>query len=282
MLTEIKAYSSWRSAPSLPLSENGRAESDLIQVRNITGLDPVKASVNTTPYGAIDGASFTGSSVTTRNIVLTLGLNPDWNTWTYELLRSLLYSYFMPKRATRLIFYREEKAPVEIRGIVESAEVNMFSKDPEFNVSIVCPDPYFTSTEETIVRGHSIRAGGTPVIFDYEGSVETGIYLNVKEFATPAPTDISVVIGDPPTSRFSTYATVSATKYFELNSTPLQKFVQNVDMGSGIITNLLSKVHIQEGSLWPVLQPGEVEFSVVTDQGDQEWELVYFERFGGL
>ena len=63
MLTEVKAYSSWRSAPTLPLDDNGRAETDLIQIRNIDGLDPVKASVNTSPYGSIDGASYAGSSV---------------------------------------------------------------------------------------------------------------------------------------------------------------------------------------------------------------------------
>ena len=51
MLTEVKAFSSWRSAPTLLLNEDGRPEADLIQVRNITGLDPVKASVGTSPYG---------------------------------------------------------------------------------------------------------------------------------------------------------------------------------------------------------------------------------------
>ena len=72
MLTEVKAYSSWRSAPTLPLSDSGRAETDLIQIRNIDGLDPVKASVNTSPFGSVDGASYVGSSVESRNIVLTI------------------------------------------------------------------------------------------------------------------------------------------------------------------------------------------------------------------
>jgi hypothetical protein len=60
----------------------------------------------------------------------------------------------------------------------------------------------------------------------------------------------------------------------------MQKFVQNVGIGSGVIGNLLSKM--QEGSQWPIFQPGENEFSVITDQGGQDWELTYFERFGGL
>ena len=47
MLTEVKAYSSWQSAPTLYLSDLEEPETDLIQIRNIDGLDPVKASVNT-------------------------------------------------------------------------------------------------------------------------------------------------------------------------------------------------------------------------------------------
>lgn len=62
----------------------------------------------------------------------------------------------------------------------------------------------------------------------------------------------------------------------------MQKFVQNVHIGSGVIDNLLSKIQIQEGSEWPILQPRENTFSVITDKGVQDWELKYFERFGGL
>jgi Phage tail protein RIFT-related domain len=282
VLTEVKAFSSWRSAPTLPLSETGRAETDLIQIRNIDGLDPVKASVNTSPLGSVDGASFVGSSVLGRNIVLTLHPNPDWDTWTFESIRRLLYSYFMPKRATRLIFYSDDMPPVEISGVVESVEVNVFSKDPEIIVSIICPDPYFTAVDATVLTGQTVRPDGNVVVVDYNGTIETGIKVKVTWVADPVPTDIAIQIGDPILTYFAVFASVDSLNYFETSSIPLQKFVQNVNIGTGIITSLLSKVHVQEGSLWPTLQPGENEFSVVTDQGTQDWELSYFERFGGL
>jgi hypothetical protein len=62
----------------------------------------------------------------------------------------------------------------------------------------------------------------------------------------------------------------------------MEKFVQNVNISTGVITNLLSKLHIQEGSSWPTLEPGTTEFSVITNTGVQDWELRYYERFGGL
>jgi phage-related protein len=260
------------------LDANGRIETDLIQITNLEGLDPVKGSVNTSPLGSVDGASYTGSSVLGRNIVLTLKPNPNWDTWTYEKLRRLLYSYFMPKLVTRLVFYSDDLIPVEIYGVVESVTVNMFSKEPELTVSIICPDPYFTALEPTVYTGQNdvVRT------FDYNGSVESGMVVKVTDVSGGPPTTIGIQLGDPKITYFGVTATVSASKYFELSSIPMRKYVQNVNIGSGVIENLLSKIYIQEGSLWPTLQPGSNEFKVVTDAGVQDYELIFYERFGGL
>ena len=281
MLTEVKAYSSWQSAPTLFLNDLGRAETDLVQIRNIDGLEPVKASVNTSPYGSVDGAAYVDSSVTTRNIVLTVGMNPDWYDWTYESLRRLLYSYFMPKQPVQLVFYSDDMIPVQIQGIVESADVNQFSKDPEFVISVICPDPYFTALDPKVVTGQSIRSGGEVTEIDYDGNVEIGIHLQLTSVSGPDPTSIGIQIGDPGLSYFNVLATVNPLSVFELSSVPTQKFVQNVNLSTGVITSLLSKI-VREGSEWPILYPGVSEFSVITDSGVQDWELTYFERFGGL
>jgi Phage tail protein RIFT-related domain len=282
VLTQVKAYSSWHSAPVFPLDEAGGAETDLIQIRNIDGLDPVKASVNTTPFGSVDGESYVGGSVPKRNIVLTLHPNPDWDNWSYETLRRLLYSYFMPKRPTRLVFYSDDMVPVEISGVVEGVSTNLFSKDPELVVSIICPDPYFTALNPTVITGQSVRDGGAIELIEYNGSVEAGIKVKVTAVSAPNPTVIGVQIGDPAISYFTAIATVDPTNFFEMSSVPMRKYVQNVNIGSGVITNLLSKATLRGGSAWPVLEHGENEFSVITDQGVQDWELTYFERFGGL
>lgn len=282
MLTQVKAYSSWRSAPLLPLGAGGRAETDLLQIRNIDGLDPVKATVNTTPFGAIDGASYVGSSVPSRNIVLTIHPNPNWDNWTFEALRRLIYQYFMPKLRTKLVFLSDDMVTVEISGYVESVTDNMFSKDQEFIVSIVCPDPYFKALVPTVITGVSVRPGGAFTIVENNGNMECGFKVKVTHVAAPTPVEIDVHIGDPPISHFDVDATVNSTKYFEMSSVPMNKYVQNVDIGAGVITNLLDNVTLEEGSLWPVLQPGDNEFQVVTDNGNQDFELTYFERFGGL
>lgn len=280
MLTEVKAYSSLPSAPELLLSDTGRAETDLIQIYNIDGLDPIKASVNTSSFGAIDGSFFTGSNVASRNIVLTIHPNPDWDTWTYESIRKLLYMYFMPKSSVRLVFESDDIVPVQIDGIVESISPDLFSKDPEFQVSIICPDPYFISVDPVIMRGGSVRAGGATLDIDYKGNVETGVYVKLEYGAAPLPTSIGIQLGDPAYTFFRLVGGITPTKYFEMSSLPMNKIVRNVETTSGVITNLLSKV--EEGSSWPTIVPGHNHFSVYTDAGSQSWELRYHERFGGL
>jgi len=282
VLTEVKAYSSWQSAPVLLLDENGRAETDLIQIRNIDGLTPVKASVNTTPLASVDGASFSSTSVLSRNIVLTVHPNPNWGTWTHESLRRLLYSYFMPKSLVLLQFYSDDMPDVGIEGYVEDISANLFSDDPEYLVSIICPDPYFTALEPEIVTGQAIHEMGMFETIDYNGSVESGIHLKVTYTSGASPMEIAVQIGDPAITHFMVETSVDATNYLELSSVPMDKYVRNVDLDTGVITSLLSNVHIEEGSNWPFIQPGENHFHVITDEGEQDFVLTYYERFGGL
>ena len=280
MLTKLQAYSSWLDAPELTLSDSGREETDLIQIRGITGLDPVKGTVNTSPFGSVDGAAYLGTTVLIRNIVLTLHPNPDWDRWSNEALRRLLYSYFMTKLETRLIFYSDDMPPVEIYGYVEDANVNQFAQDLEMQVSIICPDPYFTAVDPTVVTGSATRDNSNPVEIIYNGNIATGVNVQLTRNSDPTPTSIGVQIGDPSLSYFNVAAGVDATKYFLMNSLIGNKYVQNVSLTSGAITNLLAKV--QDGSSWPILQPGSNDFSVITNQGGQDWQLTYYERYGGL
>lgn len=282
MLTEVKAYSSWQSAPVLILDDNGRAETDLIQIRNVEGLTPVKASVNTTPLASVDGASFSSTSVLSRNIVLTVHPNPDWSTWSSEALRRLLYSYFMPKSLSLLQFYSDDMPPVQIEGYVEDISANLFSDDPEYLISIICPDPYFTAIDPEIITGQAIHDMGDFETINYNGSVEAGIHLKVTYASGVSPMEIAIQIGDPAITHFMVETEVDSTNYFELSSVPMNKYVRNVDLDTGLIRSLLSNVHIEEGSQWPFIQPGENHFHVITPEGDQDFVLTYYERFGGL
>lgn len=283
MLTKIQVYSEWHSAVQLLLDPDGRAETDLIHIRNINGLDPVKASVNTSPLGSVDGSSYAGSSVENRNIVLTLRPNPDWKTWTYEALRQVIYQYFMPKRLVKMVLTTDEFPPMKISGVVESVDTNIFSKDPEMTVSIICPDPYFMSVNPVVFTGKTIPVGGASVPITYDGNVEAGIYLKIAAQAgQPDASNVTVKIQNPETTTLSVAAVVNPTTLFEMSTVPNNKFVQNIGIGSGATTNLLPVTTLVPAFQWPVMESGSNQLSVITNVGLHNWELDIYERFGGI
>lgn len=282
MITRVKAYSSWANATPLPLADPGRIETDLLQITNISGLEPVKAAINTSQFANVDGGAFTGSNLPVRNIVLTIKPNPDWADWTPETLRKLLYLYFQPKLPVQLVFEDSVKPPVSIFGYTESNEPNIFTKDGTIQVSIICPYPYFTTVDPIVVHGTSVNIW-TPQTITYNGDVEGGIVVEVDAHSgQPVPSSISIQTQDPAIAAFTMAEAeeIDTNQYVTLSSVPGNKYADAVRIATGTVVSLLSRLNT--GYKWPTLQPGDNQFAVITDQGHHDWTLTYYERFGGL
>lgn len=278
MLTKVTAYNPATDLDPLVFNIINRPDTDLFEVRNIDGLGAVKADVNTTQMGSINKETFTGSSSGKRNIVLTLGLDPDWDDWTVSRLRRLLDRYFMPHFQTRLVFESMEFSPVEIFGYIESNEPNMFTKDPEQQVSIICPDPDFKSVDLMVMEGYT---SGDAVDIEYEGNIATGFNLRVnKVAATTDPTWVNVLVGDPTIAKFRVDEGATDTQYLEINTVPGEKYVDTVVVPGDVHTNRLDA--LTEDSKWPLLGPGTTRFEVNSSGGDQFWYLTYYNKFGSL
>src|SRR6266542_614762 len=159
MITQMKVTNPRVASSPLPVVSLGTEATDPIQIKNIEGLGPVDATVNTAQYGSIDGEFYNGSVVGKRNIVLTVGLNPNYASQSMEFLRQCLYQYFMPKSAVSLRFASTHMPEVSIDGVVESFEPNMFSKDPEIQVSIICPQSEFVAVIPTAIQGVTVAFG---------------------------------------------------------------------------------------------------------------------------
>lgn len=281
MLTKLEVLGLRSLVPTLPLLEDGDAGNDPIQVLGIDGLGPVKAAITTAPFGAFDGEAFVGASVGKRNLVLTIGLHPDWAVQTIEELRQLLYNYFMPKLFVRLRFHSTNYPVVQIDGYVESVEPNIFVKTPTMVVSIVCPSPDFVSTELTTFTG--ITNNGTDFFdVEYVGSVPTGLMLEINQsVGTPGEDSIQVnLVGEYEPQIFLARGRITPDIRWEMNSVPGSKYVRSVSLSLGTITNYLNDISFD--AVWPTLFPGSNKLSVITPVVGQNWELSYFARFGGL
>lgn len=134
--------------------EMGSPEKSGLFIKKIEGLGPPKADINAKELATSDGGVYNSARATTRNIVITLGFlfNP-----TIEDMRQLTYKYFPIKQKLRFRIETDNRI-AETYGYVESNEPEIFSKDEDTQISIICPDPYFYSagkdgTQVTVFSG---------------------------------------------------------------------------------------------------------------------------------
>jgi hypothetical protein len=264
---------------------------DPIHIRDITGLGPVKADINTTPFGSASGAFYTGGNVGQRNIVLTLGLNPDWVEHTVAELRQKVYGYFMSNQPVRLRFFRDDGPTVEIEGYTEGNEPEIFSKDPELQISVICPMPDFVAVSQSIVAGVASEDPGT-IDFTLVGNVDTTGRLVVTTTTTEEPP-----VTDPDPDYDGTFTLEHSTlapgvKIFKVTGSTAEGLILVIDSARGakVAENIVGAEHINllnsmtTDSEWLALKPGTNKVRVILDEGapDKAWTLTYFERFGGL
>lgn len=277
MLTKVTVFSIWSNFDPLVLNVINRPDTDLFEVRDIDGLGAVKADINTTPLGSLDAEVYSGSNIGKRNIVFTLGLTPDWQDWTVSRLRRLLDRYFMPKQRVGLRFESMEFSPVDISGYIESNEPNMFSKDPEQQISIICPNPDFVAINQTIIEGYTDQ---DPINIEYNANVETGFNITVNKMeSTPDPSWVNVQAGDPAAVEFRVDVGPTDSEYLEINSISGNKYVDTIDLLGNRTSHLND---LTAASKWPVIHPGITPFQVVSDAGVQFWYMTYYERFRSL
>lgn len=279
----MEVFSAQPDAPALELG-GFYPGLDPIQIRDIDGIGPVKASILTTPFASGKGEFYQGSTVGKRNILLTLGLNPEWGDQTMASLRQMLYRYLLPEAWCKLRFFNDQLPVVDIEGFVESFDPNMFSQDPEIQVSVICPKPDFIEPDASIYYG-VVDDGTIEFEFEYVGNVPAGFELRIVNSADnmsyTGPLHISMKQDPNPAEVFAVDPVlIDATQYFKLSTVPSAKRVEKISNVDGISTNLLW--YVSDEAVWPEIKPGTNVFSVAADEDGQAWTLGFFNRFGGL
>ena len=122
-----------------------RPEKSGLIVREISGLGPSKATINTSDVATMDGSVYNSSRRENRNIVLDLMMYPFP---TIEDSRLLTYRYFPIKKQVRLEI-ETDNLNVHTYGYVESNEPDIFSEEESTQISIICPDPNFYDVVKT-------------------------------------------------------------------------------------------------------------------------------------
>lgn len=116
-------------------------------IKSITGLGPVKATVNTTEVITNDGSIFNSSRLSQRNIIFHLVFVDTIYGETIEDVRQKSYKYFPAKKMVEIVIETDNRL-VRTSGYVETNEPNIFSSREGTSISIICPDPFFYSVGE--------------------------------------------------------------------------------------------------------------------------------------
>jgi Phage tail protein len=285
VITKMEVFSAQVSAPELQLG-GFMPSDDPVQIRDIQGLGPVKAEIQKTPFATGDGEVYQGASIGSRNIVLTLGLNPNWTDQTMSTLRQLLYAYFLPKQWCKMRFYSDYLPPVDLEGYCESFEPNIFSQDPEVQISVICPKPDFIEANAVLIDG-LVNVGDTEdddYEFTYTGTVPTGLELKIEITTDNIAYTGNIIIQLMSSGESQIFevdpVTIDDTKYYRLSSVKQLKRVQTITIPDNEIINLLGKVDAL--AEWPEIRPGQNILQVIATEAGQKWTMAYFNRYGGL
>lgn len=275
MLDKVEVITDQGVMLTLPLRDSSQGYS----VQDIEGLDPVNATIVSSPFGAMDGEQYQSSRREKRNIVLTLGYEPDYVTTFVEGLRKKLYSFFMPKSRILLRFYQEGQAMVQIYGRVESLTSPKFSAEPTAVISVLNFEPDFYDPVGTVITGNT-TAGTTETTHLYEGTVETGILFkllvnrNVNEFTIfHRPPDDSLR-----SLEFGSALPLLNGDVLSISTVPGNKFVTLTRGGIG--TSQLYSVSPQ--SNWISLFPGNNKLRVQAEGAAIPYRIEYTTKLGGL
>jgi hypothetical protein len=272
----------------LELTQN--SEYDVI---NIEGLNPVGATINTHKIGVSDGEHYNSSYVNMRNIVLYIV--PRYRSNDIETNRLFLYRYFRPKHKVRL-YFKHDSRDVFIDGYVETVEISLYSQLEQFQISVICPQPYFldistaqgnfTQIENLfefpfLIEQEGIEFSRFGQIDDIyiinNGEVETGVIISLYAFGSVS--GIELYLND--------------TQYFKLGDLSLEigdTLTINTNKGEKSVTLLRNGVkincinYVSKGSTWFTLDIGENKISKIIGSGMESVniDINYYIKYIGV
>jgi len=183
----------------------------------------------------------------------------------------------MPKSQVGLRFFFEDDPTVEIFGTVESFDSILFSAEPKAIISLVCFDPDFVALESIEVEEDTV-SDTTEFLIEYDGTVETGIILNL--LVDRAETEFTVYhrAADDVVRTTDIAVVLEADDVLTLNTNVGSKGLTL--LRSSVTTSVLYGVSPQ--SNWLQLMPGDNYIRVYATGDPIPFTLEYTPRYGGL
>lgn len=247
----------------------------------IDGLQPPAVTINSANKSTSDGITINNVSVEKRNIVLYMSIEGN-----VERNRINLYKYF-PLKQTVTVYFKNNTRDVFIEGYVEIIECDFFSNKQIAQISLICPQPYFSAVDELISYFSDLTSMFEfPFNIDVDGVVMSEITTNVrKSIINVGDVESGVII-----KMYAIGEVVNPIIYdvfkrthIALNYTlePNDQIIINTNIGKKSITLIRNGVtsnamgYMTPDSKWLTLGQGDNVFTYDADSGNSNLQLTF-------
>ena len=234
----------------------------------IEGLNPPAGTVSTSSYAGMDGSYLNNAFIEKRNVVIHF----EMRGVGVEARRHQLYKVVKPSRYVK-VYYRTAGIDVFTEGYVETCEISNFEQFVTGQISILCPDIYWYSTE-SVMAYYSQITGAFTFPFPTESNPEPfvlGKYntQNIMEIINDGDEiGFTLVIEALEDARSPTLYNADTDEYLQITGEILAGDIITVttktghktvtlDRG-GVKTNIINR--LVSGSTWLTLREGKNRF----------------------
>ena len=117
-----------------------------ILIEEIDGIYDFVGEVKTSPYSQTHGDRYKNTRVVKRNIVVTGKIFDDfWNN------RQLMYRVFRPGSIGRFCYIEPDRANRYADYYVEKVDIDQNPFRGQYQISLICPDPFFYAGESEYI-----------------------------------------------------------------------------------------------------------------------------------
>ena len=238
----------------------------------VEGLNPPAGTISTSSYVGMDGSYLNNAFIEKRNIVILF----EMRGFGIEKRRHELYKVVKPSRYIK-IYYSTKNISVYAEGIVETCEMENFEMLTKGQISIVCPDIYWYSTETQIAEYSRITGAFHFIFPDNDEPFSIGQY-NTQNIMTIVndgdEVGFTLEISGGPAKNPTIYNAVT-DEYMQILGEIKEGDVITITTKTGnktvtleregVVTNIINR--LVSGSTWLTLRPGENKFYVRASEG---------------
>ena len=256
----------------------------------IEGLNPPTSIISTSNYAGMNGSYLNNAFIDKRNVVIHFemrGINIEQRR--HELYRIVKTSRYLK------IYYRTANISVYTEGYVETCEMNNFEQLTSGQISVICPDIYWYSTESQYAY-YSKESGAFTFPFSIdEKGVPLGYYSDTSSI---------MIVNDGDETGFTIQLEAleevknpciycnEDNSYLRINTTMQKGDVIIISTKIGKRTVVLNRYGeesniinlLSSGSTWFTLKAGKNNYTVTAQYGlqNQKVKMIHTNAYLGV